>query len=168
MKHWHLQMLKPYGNDSDVRTDARQMLREPAPIIGTGEWEDEKHQCRNFKAVPNGTIVLVREGQRAIALCEVLDDNFQDEALNAKYFHCNFRHVRVLQWAEDYHQPDKQLFSQGTFLICNEWTAQYKYIQDWIDNIKMNAKLSYFILLLKCLPIPNSLSLSVHASRRNR
>lgn len=149
MKRWHLQMLKPYGNDSEVRTDARQMLREPAPIIGTGEWTDEKNQCKNFKSVPNGTIVLVREGQRAIALCEVLDGNFKDEALEAKYYHCNFRHVRVLQWVEDYHQPDNQLFSQGTFLVCNEWTAQYKYIQDWIDNINMNAKLSQITKLLK-------------------
>lgn len=149
MKHWHLQMLKPYGNESEVRTDARQMLHEPAPIIGMGEWEDDKKQCRNFKSVPIGTIVLVREGQRAIALCEVLDDNFKDEALEAKYYHCNFRHVRVLQWAEDYHQPDNQLFSQGTFLACNEWTAQYKYIQDWIDNINMNAKLSLITKLLR-------------------
>lgn len=149
MKHWHLQMLKPYGSKSPVRTDARKMLSEPKPIIGTGEWTDEKNQCKNFKSVPNGTIVLVREGQRAIALCEVLDDNFKDEALEAKYYHCNFRHVRVLQWAEDFRQPDKRLFSQSTFMSCKEKTAQYKYIQDWIDNINMNAKLSQITKLLK-------------------
>lgn len=142
-------MLKPYGSKSSVRTDARQMLREPAPIIGTGEWTDKKNQCKNFKSVPIGTIVLVREGQRAIALCEVLDDNFKDEALEAKYYHCNFRHVRVLQWVEDFRQPDKRLFSQSTFMSCKEKTAQYKYIQDWIYNINMNAKLSQITKLLK-------------------
>lgn len=142
-------MLKPYGSKSPVRTDARKMLSEPKPIIGTGEWTDEKNQCKNFKSVPNGTIVLVREGQRAIALCEILDGNFKDEELEAKYFHCNFRHVKVLQWAEDYCQPDKRLFSQSTFMSCKEKTAQYKYIQDWIDYINMNAKLSQITKLLK-------------------
>lgn len=48
----------PEGKDGVV-IDSSLMLLEAEPIIGTGEWNDA--QCRNFKTIDNGNIVLVRE-----------------------------------------------------------------------------------------------------------
>ena len=111
------------------------MLQEEQPVIGTGEWENkkkEKHkQCVDFKNVlAIGDVVLVREGKKAIALCEVTGENFIDADLRKKYLHINYRHVKILQWASDYKQPDSsRLFSEGTFRPCvNPQASQYQYI----------------------------------------
>lgn len=121
-----------------IKTEA--MLREKQPIIGTGEWESS--QCTDFKTkLSVGDVVLVREGNEAIALCEVCGDNFTDAQLQSKYLHNNYRAVKILQWAESYVQPDKKLFSEGTFSQCvNLSTRQYKYIDKWYKSvIKMQA-----------------------------
>lgn len=131
-KYWHIQMHKPYGNNSDVRIRPEEMLMESHPIIGTGEWDDS--QCKNFKTIPVGSIVLVREGGRAIALCEITGENFTTSDMEGKYYNTNFREVKILGWAEDYRQPNNgKLFSQGTFSPCNSWTSQYRYIDEWLD-----------------------------------
>lgn len=114
-KYWHIQMHLPEGKEG-TEIDSRKLLLEKEPVIGTGEWDDA--QCHNFKTIPRGSIVLVRRGSEAIALCEIIGDNFYDEELAAKYINVNYRKVRILQWAEDYKQPRSSLFSQGTFKSC--------------------------------------------------
>ena len=47
----------PEGKGGEV-IDSNLMLMESEPIIGIGEWDDA--QCRNFKTIENGNIVLVR------------------------------------------------------------------------------------------------------------
>lgn len=139
MKYWHIQMHLPEGRGGvKIKTEA--MLRENEPIIGTGEWESK--QCTDFKTkLSVGDVVLVREGNEAIALCEVCGDNFTDVKLQAKYLHNNYRQVKILQWAESYAQPEKKLFSEGTFKPCiNTSTRQYKYIDQWYQSVmKMHA-----------------------------
>ena len=115
-RYWHIQMHLPHGRGNDVRIETKEMLQEDPPVIGTGEWDDK--QCRDFKTMSVGDIVLVRKGQKAIALCEVVSENFTDNALRAKYINYNYRQVKILQWAEDYIQPENRLFSQGTFSQC--------------------------------------------------
>ena len=71
----------PEGKNG-IEINSKEMLLEPEPIIGTGEWENL--QCDNFKTIANGSIILVRKGNEAIALCKIISDNFTDNALSEK------------------------------------------------------------------------------------
>ena len=132
-KYWHIQMHMPEGKEGIV-IDSKKMLLETEPVIGTGEWEHI--QCDNFKTIKNGSIVLVREGNKAIALCQIIGDNFTDKRLTKKYYNINYRKVRILDWAEKYKQPRPSLFSQGTFNSCKSSTEQYRFIDEWVKHIQ--------------------------------
>ena len=135
-KYWHIQMHLPEGKGG-TQINSTLMLLEPEPVIGTGEWNDG--QCRNFKNIDNGNIVLVRKGNQVIALCQIIGENFTDANLTAKYINVNFRKVKILSWADNYKQPQSRLFSQGTFLSCGKNTEQYKYIKDWLAYMNNKA-----------------------------
>ena len=128
-KYWHIQMHLPDGKNG-IEINSKEMLLEPEPIIGTGEWKNL--QCDNFKTIANGSIILVRKGNEAIALCKIISDNFTDNTLSEKYYNVNFRKVKILAWAKDYMQPRSSLFSQGTFSSCRKGTEQYSYIESWL------------------------------------
>lgn len=145
-KYWHIQMHLPEGKEG-TEIDSRKLLLEKEPVIGTGEWDDA--QCHNFKTIPRGSIVLVRRGSEAIALCEIIGDNFYDEELAEKYINVNYRKVRILQWAKDYKQPRSSLFSQGTFKSCSSTTEQYWYINEWLKHIRNMTFISKCGNLLK-------------------
>lgn len=145
-KYWHIQMHLPEGKDG-IEIDPRKLLLEKEPVIGTGEWDDA--QCTNFKTIPLGSIVLVRRGSEAIALCEIIGDNYYDKELEAKYINVNYRKVRILGWAEDYKQPRPSLFSQGTFKSCSSTTEQYWYINDWLKHIRNMTFINSCSKLLK-------------------
>ena len=145
-KYWHIQMHLPDGKGG-VEIDSKQMLLEKEPVIGTGEWEDK--QCVDFKTIANGNIVLVRKGSEAIALCEIIGDNFIDEELTDKYYNFNFRKIRILGWAEHYKQPRPSLFSQGSFKSCSPSTEQYKYIDEWLKYILSHSFIGNCSKLLK-------------------
>lgn len=113
-----------------IEINSKEMLLEPEPIIGTGEWENP--QCDNFKTIAKGSIILVRKGNEAIALCKIISDNFTDNALSEKYYNVNFRKVKILAWAKEYMQPRSSLFSQGTFSSCKKGTEQYSFIESWL------------------------------------
>ena len=125
-KFWHIQMHLPEGKGGTV-IDSNQMLLESEPVIGTGEWNDA--QCQNFKTIENGNIVLVRRGSQALALCQIIGDNFNSDSLCEKYININFRKVKILSWANEFRQPRAGLFSQGTFSSCRKGTEQYSYIE---------------------------------------
>jgi len=138
-KYWHIQMYKPYGKEDEARVDSKKMLEREEPFIGTGEWNN--HQCKNFKTIEKGSIVLVREGNEAIALCQIISDNFTDRELTDEFLHKNFRRVKILAWAKDYKQPSKsKLFTQGTFHSCvhrsSQTAGQYEYINNWLKHIE--------------------------------
>ena len=145
-KYWHIQMYLPDGKGG-MEIDSKQMLLEKEPVIGTGEWEDK--QCVDFKTIAKGNIVLVRKGSEAIALCEIIGDNFIDEELTEKYYNLNFRKVRILGWAEHYKQPRPSLFSQGSFKSCSPSTEQYKYIDEWLKYIQSHSFIGNCSKLLK-------------------
>jgi len=145
-KYWHIQMHLPEGKGG-IEIDSKKMLLEQEPVIGTGEWKDV--QCVNFKTIPNGSIVLVRKGSEAIALCEIIGDNFTDPQLESEYLNVNYRKVRILDWAKNYKQPRSALFSQGTFKSCRASTEQYKYIDGWLKFIKSNSFINRCAKLLK-------------------
>ena len=146
-KFWHIQMHLPEGKGGTV-IDPNQMLLESEPVIGTGEWNDA--QCQNFKTIENGNIVLVRRGSQALALCQIIGDNFNSDSLCAKFINVNFRKVKILSWANEFRQPRAGLFSQGTFSSCRKGTEQYRYIESWLNYMNDIAYLEkYSNLLLK-------------------
>lgn len=145
-KLWHIQMYLPDGKGG-VEIDSRQMLLEKEPVIGTGEWDDV--QCRNFKEIDCGNIVLVRKGCQAIALCQIIGENFTDEGLRKKYLNINYRKVKILAWADEYRQPRAGLFSQKTFSSCGRNTEQYKYIHGWLEYMENKAFTDRCARLLK-------------------
>ena len=130
-KYYHIQMDHP-ENRGGPEIDPEEMLKEG--LIGTGEWN--KKPCLDFKTIPKGSIVLVRKGQKAIALCQIIGENYTDENLTHKYLNKNFRKVCVLGWAKDYQQPRSKLFTQKVFSSCGKETKQYKYIDEWLEHIK--------------------------------
>lgn len=142
-------MYLPTGRNKKVRINSCDMLQEKIPVIGTGEWQDK--QCSDFKNVMAiGDIVLVREGQKAIALCEVAGDNYTDTELKKKYINRNYRRVKVLQWGTDYKQPPKRLFSQGTLSQCvDKSRPQYQYIHQWHQSILKMKEIQEIATLLE-------------------
>lgn len=137
----------PLGKESDFEINPIDMLNEIPQVIGTGEWPD--NQCFNFKTIDKGSIVLVRKGSKAIALCEIISDNFKSKVLQDKYKNENFRYVKILGWAKDYCQPRKNLFTQGTFKPCNQDTEQFAYINNWIKQLKDMETINRCCSLLK-------------------
>ena len=113
--YWHIQMHLPDGKGG-TRIDSMPMLQEEQPVIGTGEWDSK--QCKDFKDIPIGSIILVREGNRALALCKIIGANYTDDKLQAKYRNINYRNVEILRFIPEEDQPDRQTFSQGTFKCC--------------------------------------------------
>jgi 5-methylcytosine-specific restriction protein B len=124
----------PYGRNDGTIINPKDMLKESSPVIGTGEWDN--FQCRSFKDASIGSIVFVREGNTPIALVEIISENFNDDTLQLKYYHRNYRFVKILSWASGNQPPRAGLFSQGTFKICsNSETEQYIYIESWYNHI---------------------------------
>lgn len=144
-KFWHIQMHLPEGKDGVV-IDSSLMLMEAEPIIGTGEWDDA--QCKNFKTIDNGNIVLVRKGSQALALCQIIGDNFTNDSLSAKYININYRKVKIIAWASEYKQPRPGLFTQSTFKSCSKGTEQYRYIESWLKYMNDIAYLEKCTKLL--------------------
>ena len=132
-KFWHIQMHMPEGRDG-AEIDPRDLLTLSQPVIGIGEWEDK--QCEDFKNIPIGSIVLVRKGGQAIALCKITSDPYISEELEDKFIHINYRNVDVLGFISDEDQPSTHLFSQGTFKCCNNWTNQWFYINELLKHLK--------------------------------
>ncbi|POR22156.1 hypothetical protein BWK58_11360 [Flavobacterium columnare] len=128
MIYWHIQMNQPWGRNGG-KMDSIQMLKEEKPLIGTGNWDD--FQCENFKGITNDAlkiddIVLVREGARPLALCQVKSDCFEDATLKNKFHHDYYRYVEVLAFYDDnkaFPQP------QGTLQrLYDSKTDSWKFI----------------------------------------
>ena len=133
--YWHIQMQLPNGV-SGGSIDSIKMLEGKAPIIGIVKWDNI--QFKNFidekgNGLKIGDIILVREVQMILALCEVTGENFRDGALEKKYKHTNFRHVKVLDWYQSYEifpQP------QGTLSkLSAHKTKAYKFVDNWYKKL---------------------------------
>jgi DNA polymerase III delta prime subunit len=149
MIYWHIQMNQPWGR-SGGSIDSTQMLNLSQSIIGTGEWNDI--QCEYFKGTNSngikiGDIILVHEGKKAIALCEVKSNSFKDNNLELKFHHTNFREVAVLKWFtqnETFSQP------QGTLeRLVNPNTDSWKSIDKWYKNVIISKSMKNYISLLE-------------------
>ena len=150
--YWHIQMHLPEGKGG-AQINSMLMLEEQQPVIGTGEWKNK--QCEDFKRIPVGSIVLVREGNRALALCKIIGANYTSEELEEKYLNVNYRNVEVLSFISNEDQPDTRVFSQGTFRCCkpNPNAPQWSYIHRLYTDIMMKKQstdmLDEYVQLLK-------------------
>ncbi|MCW3117515.1 MAG: ATPase [Chitinophagaceae bacterium] len=151
MIYWHIQMYKPSGRSPDgIKIDSVKMLRELPPVIGTGEWEDI--QCRQFKdevhdGLKIGDIILVRSGAQSLALCKIIGENFEDHELTKKYFHENFRKVKILEWYkghEPFPQPQKTLQR-----LLNTGTDSWKYIDKLYKHYLINKQMQDNVDILR-------------------
>lgn len=150
--YWYIHMSHPDGEGGDWY-DPMPMLQEAQPVIGTSEWK--KKQCQDFKSIPEGSIVLVRDGENALALCRIIGPNYTSEELQAKYRNINYRNVEVLGFISDEDQPKKGTFPRGTFRPCypNTSKQQWPYIHQL--HIRMTQKnqiiniLEHYTQLLK-------------------
>ena len=133
--------------------DPMPMLNEAQPVIGITEWEDK--QCEDFKEVPEGSIVLVRDGKKALALCKIVGPNYTSEKLQAKYRNINYRNVEILRFIPDEDQPPHPKLFRGTFRCCkpNPDAPQWSYIHRLYTDIMMNKQstdvLDAYVQLLK-------------------
>ena len=149
-RYWHIQMFLPEGKGGK-KIDSIKMLKERSPVIGTGEWDDIK--CRYFKGEQNGLkigdIVLVREGKKLLALCEVISECFSSLQLEKRYHNKLYRHVKILDWNCD--SRESSLFTQGTLNILYRGsnTASYNYINDWYKKVLRRETMENFQHLLK-------------------
>lgn len=147
--YWHIQMNQPWGRNQG-KIDSTLMLEEENPVIGTGDWDDK--QCRYFtgndeNGLKEGDIILVREGSRIIALCEIKSDSFVDELLESKYHQKHFRYVKVLDL---YKGEDKFPQPQSTLQrLHNKNTESWKLINNYYKRIIKNQMTNKIIDLLK-------------------
>lgn len=125
----------PDGQESQS-IDSIRMIDEAKPVIGMVEWDNV--QFRNFKDV-NGTglkvgdIILVREVQMILALCEVTGECFRDGQLERKYKHTHFREVKVLDRYQGY-----EIFPQPQGLLSKlstHKTKAYKFVDNWYKKL---------------------------------
>lgn len=147
--YWHIQMFLPEGRDGDS-IESIKMLQEPQPVIGTGEWDDL--QCRYFKSSANGglnigDIVLVREGSKPLALCQITSDSFNDAELESKYINRHYRRVKVLEYYKGHNtfpQP------QGTLQkLRDKNTPSWKFIDNWYKQILKRMETTQIVDILK-------------------
>jgi 5-methylcytosine-specific restriction protein B len=147
--YWHIQMFLPEGRDGET-IDSIKMLQESQPVIGTGEWDDL--QCRYFKSPSNGglnigDIVLVREGGKPLALCQITSDSFNDPELESKYINKNYRQVKVLEYykgIDPFPQP------QGTLQkLKNKNTPSWKFINNWYKQILNKMETTQIVDILR-------------------
>ena len=139
--YWHIQMHLPDGKNG-ARIDSMPMLQEAQPVIGTGEWTNR--QCEEFKSIQEGSIILVREGNRALALCKIIGPNYTSEKLQAKYHNINYRNVEILGFIPEEDQPGPQVFSQGTLKSCrpDPKKPQWSYIHQLYTRMTKQAKIT--------------------------
>lgn len=125
----------PDGQEGDS-IDSIRMIDEAKPVIGMVDWDNV--QFRNFKDV-NGTglkvgdIILVREVQLILALCEVTGECFRDGQLERKYKHTHFREVKVLDRYLGY-----EIFPQPQGLLSKlstHKTKAYKFVDKWYKKL---------------------------------
>lgn len=147
--YWHIQMFLPEGRKGDS-IESIKMLQEPQPVIGTGEWDNI--QCHNFKNSANGgltigDIILVREGGKPLALCQITSDSFDDAELESKYVNRHYRRVKVLEYYNGtslFPQP------QGTLQkLIDKNTSSWKFINNWYKQILTKMETAQIVDILK-------------------
>ncbi|MBY0485739.1 MAG: AAA family ATPase, partial [Flavobacteriaceae bacterium] len=147
MKYWHIQMNQPWGRNSG-KIDSSIMLKEPDPIIGTGDWVDI--QCdyftgKNSNGLKIGDIIFVHEGNKPIAICKIKSDSFQDPQIKSKFHHDYYRYVDAINW---YTSKEKFPQPQGTLERLINKTSTWIFIDAFYKNSKKIIEMEKYIEIL--------------------
>lgn len=124
------------------------MLLLPQPVIAT----NYPKRLADFKNLPIGTIVLVRDGARTIALCRIISEWYENSELCSKFHYDHFRDVEVLHYMSDEDQPNVYGYNipkRGTFETCSATTQTGEYINRIISMLEMNKDLDNYAQLLR-------------------
>ncbi len=142
MIYWHIQMYQPYGTGK-LQIDSSLTLKEREPVIGTGDWDNI--QCHHFTGKRSdglaiNDIVLVREGTKIIALCQVLSDSFESALLQSKYHNIHYRKVKVL----DLYVGDKRFPQSRSTLqrLVDDQTNSWKFISSYYQHVRSKFMIS--------------------------
>lgn len=142
-KYWHIQMNKSDGKNSDPHITRQLLLEEQAPVIATREWKVgyKDPTIEMFKSIPKGSVVLVREGKQAIALCRIVGPTRKDETLKSKYRYELYRDVEIIGFATQNDQPREELFNLfGALFSCGIDTEQGLYIDRLYTSMKLKRR----------------------------
>lgn len=150
MTYWHMQM---HQNDKNIQEEYPILERG---IIGLGDWEDKKatSQITQFKdEMKIGDIVLIKRGERPLALVEVVSNVKEGEGVGGNKWIYYKRDIRLL----DKDVSSKPSFPQprGTLQkSINKYTRTYQYIDNWYKQYK-NPNLKELGLKIKKVTIEN-------------
>lgn len=148
MMYWRIQMNQPAGRGG-VQINSLDLLNEPQPVIGSGEWDDI--QCKYFKGehkngIKINDVILVHKGEKPIALCKVISDNFKSADLFKKFHHSNYRNVEVLDF---YKGNFKFPAAQGTVERLINNTKSRRFIKNFHNSIIKKMNMDSIISILK-------------------
>ena len=147
-KYWHIQMDKPWGSGQQIRIDPKKMLSRTQPVIATNDSDG----LEDFKSLPIGTIVLVRQGDKAIALCRITSDCYEDLELDKEFYYKDYRNVDVLCYISEEDQPKAYGYNIQPFkgfTNCGPHTKTWKYIDKIISKLEMKEEMDNYARLLE-------------------
>ncbi|MCR9289140.1 MAG: AAA family ATPase [Bacteroidetes bacterium] len=149
MTYWHIQMQLPEGRDKPP-IDSSLMLKEPQPIIGTGDWDNYQHRYftgEDPRGIKTGDIILVRAGKTILALCRVKSDFYKNPKLTHIYKHDVYRNVEVLEWYKGNNDFPKPV---GTLeRLTDKNSDSYKVVDDWYQKHKRKQPMNKIIDALR-------------------
>ena len=142
MNYWHMQM-----HPNDIRWGKENEILSQN-IIGIGKWENEKSetQIKDFKAMSDGDIVLVKRGQTPLALVKIIGsfDTGKDEGTNVDGIDWVYykRDVEVLEnLLENNSTRERVPQARGTVQkLIKDSSKTYKYIMKWHNEIIQEKK----------------------------
>ena len=146
-KYWHIQMHLPEG-EGGAEIDPTEMLSLTQPVIAT----NYPDRLEDFKSLPIGAIVLVRQWDKAIALCRITSDWYEDPELYKEFYYEHYRNVDVLWYMSEEDQPDVygyNITTRGTFNSCGSTTNTWKYIDKIISKLEMKEEIDNYARLLE-------------------
>ncbi len=153
MTYWHLQMNQPEGRGGSIVIDSKQLLLLDQPVIGCNIWDDKQSldfQGTSNTPLKNGDIVLVREGQRPIALCRVKGESKPNEALQEKFHLQIYRDVDIIGWINAGHPfPQAQRTLQR---LVDPNTDSWRYIEYYLQKLNQEKSMENIINLLRYKP----------------
>lgn len=147
-KYWHIQMDKPWGSEQTIRVDPKKMLSLTRPVIAT----NDSDSLADFKNLPVGTIVLVKQGGKAIALCRITSDWYEDLELCKEFYYKDYRNVDVLCYISEEDQPKAYGYNIQPFkgfTNCGSHTKTWKYIDKIISKLEMKEEMDNYARLLE-------------------
>ena len=156
MIYWHISMNKPYGNHKPEQPGLGKAMLDHTPSLIGLNWGPESNQARKFinsnqspQKLKVGSIILVREASKPLALCRVISEVFPADAILKRKFHFDrLREVEILQNLDHLSESftDYKKAFRG---LSNSSRPNYKFIERLFSQYQKHSHLESLINLLK-------------------